>query len=70
VAVLSGVGSGFPDLLVCFNGRLALMEVKDGMQPPSKQRLTRDELDWHSSWTGPVFIVNSITEAIRVIDKL
>ena len=47
VQSLADIGDGCPDLLVGFRNRIALMEIKDGNQPPSKRRLTEDEQNWH-----------------------
>ena len=60
------LGRGVPDLLVCFLGVLYLIEVKDGNQPPSRQRLTDDERKWRVSWGGPVYMARSVDEALRI----
>lgn len=71
VRVLSHVGEGFPDL--CIGWAVgpcrysALLEVKDGTLPPSKKKLTPDEKDFHDSWKGPLFVVESAEEALRII---
>ena len=39
----SGVGGGFPDLVVGKAGRLVLVEIKDGAKKPSARRLTKAE---------------------------
>lgn len=44
-----------------------LMEIKDSAQPPSKQRLTEDEVWWHLAWRGQVCVVNSIEQALAAI---
>lgn len=36
----SGTGGGFPDLVIAKNGRLEMVEVKDGKKRPSARRLT------------------------------
>ena len=43
-------GDGLPDLLVGFQGRTILMEVKDGAKVPSQRRLTDDEQKFFDSW--------------------
>lgn len=67
VQPLHTVGQGCPDLLVGYNGRNYLLEVKDGNKPPSKRRLTDDQVIWHESWQGQKAIVKNSQEAIQVI---
>ena len=68
VFVASHIGKGFPDLMVLPpqgpGGKRAplLMEVKDGSKPPSAQKLTPDQVKFHSYW--PVVVVNSVEAAI------
>ncbi len=61
------LGKGCPDLLVGRDGVNYLLELKDGGKPLSKQKLTPDELEWHGSWRGLVWTVNSIEDALRVV---
>jgi hypothetical protein len=65
VWVASGVGRGFPDLLVTHRDRLHLLEVKDGKKPPSARRLTPDELAFARE--HPVAVVCSVAEALEAI---
>lgn len=67
VQSLASVGRGVPDLLVGFQHKNQLMEVKDGNKSPSRQLLTTDELLWHNSWNGKVVIVTNIKEALAAI---
>jgi len=67
VEVLSDVGRGVPDLLVGIRGRNLLVEVKDGSLPPSRRRLTDDELAWHARWRGAVVVVHDVHEAIAIL---
>ena len=65
VFVASHIGKGFPDLMVLPPGGKRgplLMEVKDGSKPPSAQKLTPDQVKFHSYW--PVVVVNSVDAAI------
>lgn len=68
VLSLAPMGQGVPDLLVNVDGRLALVEVKDGAKRPSKRRLTPAEAEFAQSW--PVIVVESDTDALRVLDAL
>lgn len=67
VESLASVGCGVPDLLVGYHGTNYLLEVKDGEKPPSKQRLTPDETNWHLLWRGRVAIVRTVEEAIEMV---
>jgi Holliday junction resolvase len=62
VLSLAAVGKGCPDLLVYRAGRLYLLEVKDGAKPPSRRKLTQEQVAFHKKW--PVTVVTSIEEAI------
>ena len=71
VQSLAGVGKGVPDLLVGYQGKTLLMEVKDGHKPPSARLLTEDQLKWHGSWKGGALaVVDSPDAALRMIGVL
>lgn len=61
------VGKGLPDLILGYKGRNYLVEVKDPSQPPSKRKLTPDEVEFHESWTGSIHIVEKIEDVIKII---
>lgn len=68
VQSLAGVGKGVPDLLVGFQGKTLLMEVKDGRKTPSERRLTEDQLKWHGAWRGgPLAVVDGVDAALRML---
>lgn len=69
VHVTSMLGHGFPDLLVGAPwGELFLVEVKDPEQPPSKQRLTPDEAEWHRAWGRyRVLVATSAGQALQLM---
>ena len=68
VQSLAGVGKGVPDLLVGFQGKTLLMEVKDGKKPPSERRLTEDQVRWHGAWRGgPLAVVDGVDAALRML---
>ena len=67
VQSLAAVGNGCPDLLVGYRNRLFLLEIKDGKKPPSAQKLTPDQVEWHRVWAGHVVVVNSVDGALRAI---
>lgn len=65
---LAGAADGIPDLLVAYRGQSLMLEVKDGTKPPSARQLTDDQIKFHAEWTGgPLFIVNSVGEALAAI---
>ena len=71
VQSLAAVGQGVPDLLVGFQGKTLLIEVKNGRKPPSQRQLTEDQLKWHGAWRGgPVAIVDGPDAALRMLGVL
>lgn len=73
VQSLAALGKGVPDLLVGGIDRRTgqeanwIMEVKDGSKPPSDRRLTPDEAAWHERWAGPVAVVETVEDALRLV---
>ena len=71
VQSLAQVGGGVPDLLVGYQGKIALVEVKDGAKAPSYRVLTPAEQAWHSHWEGyPVYVVESDADALKMLEAL
>lgn len=69
VQILSNVGKGCTDLAVGFSNLTLMMEIKDGNKPPSAQKLTADQVKWHSEWKGSKVVVNSIEGAIHAVSE-
>ena len=71
VAPTHELGQGFVDLVVARAGVWYLLELKDGMLPPSKQRLTPAERDFHEAamriGRGKVHIVKSVEDALKAV---
>ena len=68
VQSLASVGKGVPDLLIGFANKTALMEVKDGSKVKSAQKLTPDQIEWHTNWRGGTLAtVDGIDAALRVL---
>ena len=67
---LHAVGAGCPDLLVGYKGFNILLEIKDGTNVPSKQKLTPDQVIWHRDWRGQVEVVNSEDTAILAVLRI
>lgn len=65
---LANMGKGCPDLLVSRRKVTMLLEVKDGSLPPSKRKLTPDEMYFHNTWPGLIFVVESVEEAIKTLE--
>jgi len=66
----SRVGQGFPDIVVGIFGINLLIEIKDGDKPPSKRKLTDDQVVWHKAWNGSSYVINSADEMIALICSL
>ncbi len=67
VQSLANVGGGCPDLLVAKAGKVYLLEVKDGTRKPCERKLTPDEARWHATWAAPVYVVESVEQALAVV---
>lgn len=70
VQSLASVGKGTPDLLIGFRGVNLLFEIKDGSKPKSARKLTTDQVIWHSGWNGKVYVIESVDDAINIINEL
>ncbi len=69
VTPIHGVGQGCPDLLVGFQGRTLVLEVKDGAKPPSARKLTDDEAVWFGNWRGEAYVVETVADAIECLTR-
>lgn len=67
---LHTVGKGCPDILIGYRGLNLLVEIKDGSLSPSAKKLTLDEQGWHDNWLGQVCIVDSIFNAINLVEEI
>lgn len=81
-AVAQLEGSGVPDLVVEYEGRLLLVEVKDingtrarpikgkhDDEDPRYRELTPAQVQWWKRWTGiPPVIVRSVEDALRALE--
>ncbi len=68
VQSLASTGKGCPDLLVGFRGVNWLLEIKDGQKVKSARKLTDDQLVWHESWRGKVYVVESVDQALNLLN--
>lgn len=56
------------DLIVGYQKKTILLEVKDGSKPPSARKLTDNEQKFHDAWTGgPLYIVTGVDEALATL---
>jgi hypothetical protein len=60
-------GEGFPDICVGYRGKTYLIEIKDGLLPPSARTLTTPQKKWHAGWKGHVCIATSVDEALAAV---
>lgn len=67
VQPLHTIGKGCPDLLVGWRQTNYLLEVKNPAMPPSKRKLTSDQVEWKHQWCGTVNIVESLNDALKVL---
>jgi len=65
VLSLHMVGKGCPDLLICYQMQLYLVEVKD-----TGGKLNTLQEDWHRKWGSPVYVVRSNNEVVSLLNKL
>jgi len=65
---MSHVGRGFPDLIIGFQSKTILMEIKNPKTSYGRKGLNKNQLKWKESWTGGAYCVaDSIEAALRMI---
>ena len=63
----SGVGRGFPDIVVGYNGQTVLVEIKSG----ERKRFSEAQLKFMAEWKGSaVTRINEVEGVIRLIKIL
>jgi len=67
---LTSCGNGVCDVLIAFNGRMTLAEIKDGKKPLSKQMLTPMQENFFREWDGYCVILRSVEDALRLLGKM
>lgn len=70
VTSLAPMGKGVPDLLIGWQGRNILIELKDGAKVLSERKLTDDEKKWHEAWKGRVYVAKSFDEVMTIINRV
>ena len=66
---MSHVGRGFPDLIVGFQSKTILMEIKNPKTAYGKRGLNKNQLKWKEQWTGGTYcVVDGPEAALRMIN--
>jgi|WetSurMetagenome_2_1015567.scaffolds.fasta_scaffold1380374_1 hypothetical protein len=65
VQSLAAIGKGIPDLLVLFDGKLYLMEIKF-----EKGTLTPAQIEKRKKWISVWNTVRTVEEAYRIIGRM
>lgn len=61
------LGKGAPDIIVGYNLRNYLIEIKDGTKSISQQKLTKDEVKFQAEWKGTYLVINSFDQIRNII---
>jgi hypothetical protein len=65
---MSHVGKGFPDLIVGFQSKTILMEIKNTKTSYGRKGLNKNQLEWKEKWLGGAYcVVDSPEAALRMI---
>jgi hypothetical protein len=67
VAITSGQGDGFADIVVGCYGKNILFEIKDPVKFACERRLTEDEKKFHDAWHGQIDVVETLEDCRAVI---
>ena len=67
VAVTFSLGHGFPDIVVGWQGKNFLFEVKNPDKPPSARVLTGDEQTFVDEWRGQIATVLNLADVLQAI---
>lgn len=70
VLSLAALGKGVPDLLVAGGNLMILAEVKDGTKPPSRRRLTDDQIAFRKAWKGTIYVVHDLDQVAEIVRML
>ncbi len=62
----SRLGEGFGDAVIAKSKRTAIIEVKDGLLPPSARQLTKAEAKFKAEWKGIYLLVESLSDVLAV----
>lgn len=69
VAITSGVGDGFTDLVIGWRERNYLIELKDPNKPLSKRKLTPAQQEFHQTWKGQKAVAETIEDILKIVNE-
>jgi len=64
VVVLSDIGNGVTDLLIGYQGKNYLIEIKN---PVRKWKYTNKQKIWHEYWPGQKATITTKEEALKIL---
>ena len=69
VTSTAAIGNGFPDIVVGYDHRNWLFEIKNPEMEPSKRRLTPMEILFHENWklSGQVDVIETAEDAMKIM---
>ena len=68
---MSHVGGGFPDLIIGFQQKTILMEIKNPKTSYGRKGLNKNQLKWKEQWIGGSYcVVDSVESSLRAIALL
>lgn len=67
----SGMGQGFPDLILGYAGKTLLMEIKNPKTSYGRRGLNKNQEKWRQAWTGgPYSVVTDVPGALSALRML
>lgn len=69
VQLLSAVGDGCPDIAVGARCRNFFFEIKDPEAQKSDRALRPTQKKWHGAWKGQVAKIETVEEALEIIQR-
>ena len=58
------------DILIGYGGECLPAEIKDGDKPPSARKLTKQQRDFFSTWTGGVRLIRNVDDVEAAVKGL
>lgn len=57
------------DLLIGYRGKNILVELKDGSKPPSRTKLTPDQVIFQAEWRGQYAVAHSFDDVLHILKR-